>query len=101
MNKADADVLYEVAELMKKCPNISPNPYEIEGTMKACHDFQTINRLVATIVDKYTEYSLHKSKLNDPDFDGEYYIQRAKEIYQEKLLELKNFIRKRTAENWK
>jgi hypothetical protein len=64
MNKADANVLYEISELMKKCPNISPNPYEIAGTVKACHDFQTIHNLVAIILDKYTEYSLYKSKIS-------------------------------------
>ena len=101
MNKTDANVLYEVAELMRKCLPISPNPYEIEGTVNACRDFQTINRLAATIIDKYTEYSLFKSKLGDPNFEGEEYVLMAKETYQTKLQELKSFIKKRESENWK
>ena len=101
MNKTDANVLYEVAELMRKCQSMSPNPYEIAGTVNACRDFQTINRLVATIIDKYAEYSLFKGKIGNPDFDGEEYVLMAQETYQEKLQELKSFIEKRESEYWK
>ena len=101
MNKADANVLCEVAELMRKCPAMSPNPYEIAGTVNACRDFQTINRLAAAIVDKYTEYALHKSKIGDPTFDGEEYILMAQDSYQEKLKELKQFVKRRQEEQWK
>lgn len=101
MNKTDANILYEVAELMRKCPNISPNPYEIAGTVRACKDFQTINRLVATIVDKYTEYSLFKSKIGDPSFDGEEYVLMAKDMYEKQLHELRAFVAKRESESWK
>ena len=101
MNKADAKVLFEVSELMLKCPNISPNPYEIEGTIRACHDFQKINRLVSAIIASYTEYSLFKHKLNDTNFDGEYYVLNAKEKYEQKLEELKMFIQMRESQGWK
>jgi hypothetical protein len=101
MNKADANVLYEVAELMRKCPAMSPNPYEIAGTVNACRDFQTINKLVAAIIDKYTEYSLFKNRIGDPDFDGEEYVLMAKETYEKKLAELRNFIKRRESEGWK
>lgn len=100
MNKADANVLYEVAELMRKCLSISPNPYEIEGTVKACKDFQTVNRLAAAIIEKYTEYSLFKNKIGDPNFEGEEYILMSQETYKEKLQELRNFIKLRESERW-
>ena len=101
MNKADANVLCEVAELMRKCPAMSPNPYEIAGTVNACRDFQTINRLVATVINKYAEYSLFKSKIGDPNFDGEEYVLMAKESYEKNLSELKQFVAKRSKEQWK
>lgn len=101
MNKTDANVLYEVAELMRQCPSISPNPYEIAGTVNACRDFQTINRLAAAIINKYAEYSLFKSKIGNPDFDGEEYVLMAKESYESKLQQLRDFIKKRTGEDWK
>ena len=101
MNKSDANVLYEVSELMRKCPSISPNPYEIAGTINACRDFQTINRLSSTIINKYTEYSLFKNKIGDPTFEGEEYILMAKDTYRTKLQELKAFIQKRESEGWK
>lgn len=101
MNKADAKVLCEVVELLRQCPSISPNPYEIVGTVNACKDFQHINRLAATIIDKYTEYSLFKSKIGDENFDGEDYVITAKATYEEKLKELKEYIKIRQAEQWK
>ena len=58
MNKTDANVLYEVAELMRKCPNISPNPYAIAGTVNACRDFQKINQLVYELYD-LTDEEIH------------------------------------------
>lgn len=101
MNKTDAKVLFEVSELMLKCPSISPNPYEIAGTVMACHDFQKINRLVSVIISSYTEYSLFKHKLNDTNFDGEYYVLNAKEKYEQKLEELREFIKTRESQAWK
>lgn len=101
MNRADSKVLCKVAELMRKCPAMSPNPYEIAGTVNACRDFQTINKLVATIINKYTEYSLFKNRIGDPDFDGEEYVLMAKETYEKKLAELRNFIKRRESEGWK
>lgn len=100
MNKADANILYEVAELMRKCPAMSPNPYAIAGTVNACRDFQTINQLAATIINKYTEYSLFKSKIGDPNFEGEEYVLMAKETFEEKLQELRSYVKKRSQESW-
>ena len=101
MKQSDVRVLAEVAELMRQCPKISPNPYEIAGTVKACHDFQTVTGLAATIIEKYAIYSANKSKLNDDTFDGAEYIEMCGESYQEKLNELRDFIKKRAQEGWK
>jgi hypothetical protein len=86
---------------MRKCPNISPNPYEIEGTIHACHDFQKINSLASTIIEKYSVYEANKHKLNDDFFDGADYVEMCGETYQEKLQELRDYIKKRSAENWR
>jgi hypothetical protein len=75
---------------MRKCPNISPNPYEITGTVHACHDFQKINSLAATIIEKYAVYEANRHKLNDDFFEGADYIEMCGETYQEKLQELRD-----------
>ena len=102
MNKNDEKVLIEVAELMRKCPNISPNPYEISGTIRACHDFQKVSQLSATIIEKYSVWSANKKVLNS-DFppDGSEYIEMCEDAYKEKLQELRNFVAKRSADGWK
>ena len=100
MKQRNVQVLCEVADLMRKCPNISPNPYEIAGTVHACHDFQKINSLVATIIEKYSVYEANRHKLNDDFFEGADYIEMCGETYQEKLQELREFVEKRSKENW-
>ena len=102
MNKADEKVLLEVAELMRKCPAISPNPYEISGTIHACHDFQKVTQLAATIIEKYSVWSANKHLLiKDKYFEGADYVESCEETYKEKLEELRVFIVKRSAEGWK
>lgn len=101
MKQRNVQVLCEVAELMRKCPNISPNPYEITGTIHACHDFQKINSLAATIIEKYSIFEANRHKLNDDFFDGADYIEQCEEIYLERLTELRNFIERRSLEGWK
>lgn len=101
MKQRDVQILCEVVELMRKCPNISPNPYEIEGTVRACHDFQKINSLAATIIEKYSIYEANKAKLNDDFFEGAEYIEMCGEIYQEKLQELRDYVSKRESEGWR
>lgn len=100
MKQRNVQVLCEVAELMRKCPNISPNPYEIGGTIRACRDFQKINSLVSTIIESYSVYEANKAKLNDDCFDGAYYVEQCGEIYLEKLQELRDFVAKRESESW-
>ena len=101
MKQRNAKVLCEVAELMRKCRNISPNPYEIEGTIRACRDFQKINNLVATIIEKYSIYEANRHRLNDDLFEGADYIERCGAIYEEKLQELKDFVAQREVESWR
>ena len=101
MKQRNVQVLCEVAELMRKCPNISPNPYEIEGTVRACRDFQKINSLASSIVEKYSIYEANKAKLNDEFFEGSEYIEMCGESYKEKLQELRDYVEKRGAENWR
>ena len=101
MKQQNVKVLCEVVELMRRCPNISPNPYEIKGTVRACRDFQFVNSLAATIIEKYSVYEANKHKLNDDFFDGVDYIEMCGEIYEEKLQELRTYIEKRSAENWR
>lgn len=86
---------------MRKCPNIIPNPYEIEGAVRACHDFQKINTLAATIIERYSVYEANKAKLNDEFFEGAEYIEMCGEVYQEKLQELRAYVETRSAENWR
>ena len=100
MKQRNVQVLCEVADLMRKCKNVSPNPYEIEGTVRACRDFQKINSLAATIIEKYSVYEANKHKLNDDFFEGADYVEMCGEIYQEKLQELRDFVEKRSTENW-
>ena len=101
MRQNDVQVLVEVADLMRQCPKISPNPYEIAGTVKACHDFQTITSLAATVIEKYSIYAANKSKLNDDTFEGADYVEMCGDIYKEKLKELRDFIAKRKEESWR
>jgi hypothetical protein len=101
MKQKDVTILCEVVDLMRKCPAISPNPYEISGTIHACRDFQKVNSLASTIIEKYAIWSANRHRLSDPDFDGAEYIEICGAIYQEKLQELRDFIEKRSAENWK
>jgi hypothetical protein len=101
MKQRNVQVLCEVADLMNKCPSISPNPYEIEGTVRACRDFQKINRLAAIVIEKYTVYEANRHKLNDDFFEGADYVERCGEIYQEKLQELRDYVEKRSAESWR
>jgi hypothetical protein len=101
MKQKDVKVLCEVADLMRKCPAISPNPYEIAGTVHACHDFQKINLLTATIIEKYSIYEANRHRLNDDLFDGAEYVEECGDVYKEKLQELRNFIEKRSSEGWR
>ena len=101
MKQSNVKVLCEVVELMRKCPKVSPNPHEIAGTVKACHDFQKVNSLAASIIEKYSIYEANKHKLNDEAFDGAYYVEMCGEEYQTKLQELRDFIAKREAEAWR
>ena len=100
MNRTESTVLEEMSRLMRKCPAASPNPYDMVGWIHACKDFQNINYLVSSILSDFSFYSLYKSKIGKDDFDYEEDVLMAKEKYENKLHELREFIDKRISESW-
>ncbi len=100
MNNTESKVLMEVSCLMRKCPAPSPNPYDMVGYIHACRDYQKIQQLVASIIENFSFYSLHKNKIGRYDFDYEEDVLMAKEKYEEKFQELRDFIEKRSSDSW-
>lgn len=99
MTRHEGEFIYEVIKLMGKCPQASPNPYDMTGWIHASRDYEKIHGLVYCCLDNFTTYSLWKHKLGSDDVD-EYFITSAKEKYEEYFEELKEFVNKRAEEGW-
>lgn len=100
MTKNESAVINEVAQLMAKCPAPSPNPYDMIGYIHACRDYQKIQSLSISVLSNFSFYAQHKNKIGRDDFEYEDDVLYAKDVYENKLEELRKFITKRIAESW-
>lgn len=99
MTKQENNFIYEVLELMIKCPQASPNPYEMVGWIHAAKDYQKIHYLVYCCLNNFVAYSTWKSKLGTDEVDDDWVLS-CKDSYEEFFEELKYFVEKRVEEGW-
>jgi hypothetical protein len=100
MTKSEAAVIAEITELMNRCPAPSPNPYDLNGIVRACNDYKKIHRLAIDILNNYSFYARYKNMIGSDQCDDDYPIIMAKENYETKMQELKDYIAKRSSEDW-
>lgn len=99
MTKQENEFIYEVLTLMAKCPQASPNPYDMTGWIHAAKDYEKIHKLVYSCLSHFAFYSTWKNKLGSDEVDDDWIIM-SKEKYQEAFEELKVFVEKRVNEGW-
>ena len=99
MTRHESEFIYDVIQLMGKCPQASPNPRDMTGWIHAARDYEKIHNLVYCCLDNFTTYSSWKHKLGSGEVD-EYFIISAKEKYEEYFKELKEFVTQRVNEGW-
>lgn len=99
MRAKECEYLTEVAELMRRCPAPSPNPYDLTGYIHACRDYGKIHSLVSTILENYTSCASLKSKMGTGEIDDGY-VEYCAEKADKALCELRAFIDKRAREGW-
>lgn len=99
MTKQENEFIHEVVTLMSKCPQASPNPYDMTGWIHAARDYEKIHKLVYSCLSNFAFYSTWKSKLGTGEVEDDWIIM-SKEKYQEKFDELKGFVDKRVKEGW-
>ena len=99
MTKQENEFVYEVLTLMNRCPQASPNPYDMVGWIHAARDYEKIHGLVYRCLSNFAFYSAWKNKLGSDEVDDDWIIM-GKEKYQEAFEELKAFIDKRVNEGW-
>jgi len=99
MTRQENEFINEVLELMHKCPQASPNPYDMTGWIHAARDYEKIHNLVYLCLDNFTTYSTWKSKLGSEEVDNDW-ILLCKDNYEKYFSELKAFITKRINEGW-
>lgn len=100
MTKQENEFIYEVLTLMAKCPQASPNPYDMAGWIHAARDYEKIHKLVYSCLSHFAFYSTWKNKLGSDEVDDDWIIM-SKEKYQEAFDDLKAFVEKRVNEGWK
>lgn len=99
MTKQENEFIHEVIELMAKCPQASPNPYDMTGWIHAARDYEKIHKLVYSCLSNFAFYSTFKNKLGSDEVDDDWIIM-SKGKYQEVFEELKVFVNKRVNEGW-
>ena len=99
MTKHENEFIQEVVDLMTKCPQASPNPYDMTGWIHAAIDYEKIHRLVYSCLSNFALYSTWKNKLGSGEVDDEWIIM-SEETYQSAFDELNAFIDKRIREGW-
>lgn len=99
MTKQENEFIYEVLELMNKCPQASPNPYDMTSWIHAARDYEKIHKLVYSCLNNFTIYSTWKNKLGSDEVDSDW-ILSCKDRYEKSFSELKTFVTKRVNEGW-
>ena len=99
MTKQENIFIHEVIELMTKCPQASPNPYDMTGWIHAARDYEKIHKLVSSCLSNFAFYSTFKNKIGSDEVDDDWIIM-SEEKYQEAFEELKAFVNKRVSEGW-
>ena len=99
MTKQENIFIYDVLNLMIKCPQASPNPYDMVGWIHAARDYEKIHYLVYSCLNNFITYSTWKSKLGTDEVDDDW-ILSCKDSYEESFEELKSFVEKRVKEGW-
>lgn len=99
MNKTENEFLINIAHLMTKCPDASPNPSDLTGWIHSSRDFSNINRLVSSILQNYTVFETYKTKMGTDEVDGEW-VMECRDEYLKCYQELQDFVNKRSEEGW-
>ena len=99
MTKQENEFIHEVLTLMRKCPQASPNPYDMTGWIHAARDYEKIHKLACSCLSHFAFYSTWKKKLGSDEVDDDW-ILMSEEKYQDAFDELKAFVDKRVDEGW-